>query len=148
MKRFNFTLEKLLEMRKFRERETEIELGRAMGILQNIENRLKDLAIQLSEAAGQRFLPQNTLEVIQSYNTFISRLELTRDNLLKEAAEAETKVEEARVIYLEASRDRKVLDKLKERQQKEYKKAAAAAETKTLDDISGGVMARRAAAGD
>ncbi|GHU01671.1 hypothetical protein FACS1894147_01960 [Spirochaetia bacterium] len=148
MKRFNFSLEKLLEMRKFRERETEIELGRTMGILQNIEHRLKDLAIQLSSAADERFLPQNTLDVIQSYDAFISRLELTREDLLKEAAEAEAKVEEARLVYLEASRDRKVLDKLKERQQKEYKKLAAAAETKTLDDISGGVAARRMAAGD
>jgi flagellar FliJ protein len=52
-------------------------------------------------------------------------------------------VEEARRIYLEASRDRKILDKLKERRQREYHKKMLAEEVKMLDDISGGSAARR-----
>jgi hypothetical protein len=54
----------------------------------------------------------------------------------------ELKVSEARDAYLEASRDRKVLDKVKERRAKEYRKLMLTEETNVLDDISGGVPAR------
>jgi flagellar FliJ protein len=140
-------LEKVLELRKYRERETEIELGRAIGMLQNIESRLAETAVELSRAASERFLPEHSLETIQNYHRFILRLEDTRDRLLKEAAGAEAKVEEARQVYLEASRDRKVLDKLKELRQKEYRREVFALETKVLDDLSGGREARQSVAG-
>jgi flagellar FliJ protein len=56
-------------------------------------------------------------------------------------------VAEARERYLEASRERKVLDKVKERRYAEYRKAALAEEVKVLDDISGGAPARAAVSG-
>ena len=56
----------------------------------------------------------------------------------------ELKVEEARNAFLEASRERKVLDKLKEKRQKEYRKEMLGEEAKVLDDISGGASARTA----
>jgi flagellar FliJ protein len=38
-------------------------------------------------------------------------------------------------LYLEASRELKVIDKLKEKRQQEYRKETFSAETKELDDI-------------
>ncbi|MCL2130131.1 MAG: flagellar export protein FliJ, partial [Treponema sp.] len=64
------------------------------------------------------------------------RLDNLKEQLLKEAAMAELKVEEAREIFMEASRERKVLDKLKEKRQKEYRKEMLLEQSKTLDDIS------------
>ncbi|GHV89528.1 hypothetical protein AGMMS50268_00310 [Spirochaetia bacterium] len=142
MKRFRFPLEKILELRKYRERETEIELGRAIGELTEIENRIKALAIEKTKAAKERFSPNNVTVEIQSYDLYITRLDQTKERLLEEAAKAELKVEAARAAYLEASRDRKVFDKLKEKREGEYRKEMFAEETKVLDDISGGVRAR------
>jgi flagellar FliJ protein len=51
------------------------------------------------------------------------------------------KVEEAREAFLEASRERKVLDKLKEKKQKEYHKIKLNEETKVLDDRRYGITA-------
>jgi flagellar FliJ protein len=62
-------------------------------------------------------------------------------------SKAELKVEAARTVYLEASRDRKVFDKLKEKRGAEYRKEMFAGETKVLDDISGGVRARAGISG-
>jgi flagellar FliJ protein len=79
---------------------------------------------------------------MQQYMFYLIRLHNTREQLLSEAAMAELKVEEAREVFLEASRERKVLDKLKEKRYKEYRKMALTEETKALDDIFAG-RARR-----
>jgi flagellar FliJ protein len=147
MKRFRFSLEKILDLRKHRERETEIELGRAIGELTEIENKIKALAVDRTKAAKERFSPNHGAIEIQSYELYIMRLDQTKDRLLEEAAKADLKVEAARTVYLEASRDRKVFDKLKEKRGAEYRKEMFAEETKVLDDISGGVRARAGISG-
>lgn len=143
MRRFHFSLEKILELRKHREQETEIALGRAVGELNAIENRLKELAL-LNRAAWDEYRNPNAPGAVKNladhYRTcelYIRRLDQTKEELLREAAEAHVKVEKAREVFLEASRERKVLDKLKEKQAGEYRKTMFAAEIKTLDDMTG-----------
>jgi flagellar FliJ protein len=75
--------------------------------------------------------------MIQQYMYYLLRLDNTKEDLLKDAAMAEQKVEEAREVFLEASRNKRVLDKLKEKKEKEYKSAQRAEENKILDDIAG-----------
>lgn len=142
MKRFRFNLEKILSLRANREHETELELGRAAGALSALENDLHGVAEAKHGAAALRFAQGRGMNEILSYELYIRRLDQTRDRLLERAAQAELAVEEARAAYLEASRDRKILDKLKERRKKEYRRVAFAEETKMLDDVSGGRTAR------
>ena len=136
MRAFTFSLEKVLKLRKFHEDEAKIELGRTIAILLELENRILALGQERARAAGAQFSPENSAAMIQQYMFYLLRLDNTKEQLLKEAAMAELKVEEARAQFLEASRERKVLDKLKEKRQKEYRKEMFAEETKTLDDIS------------
>ncbi|GHT53416.1 hypothetical protein FACS1894106_4240 [Spirochaetia bacterium] len=147
MKRFRFSLEKVLDLRKHLEQEAEIELGRAIGELTEIENRIKALAAEKTRAAKERFSLNNTAIEIQSYDLYIMRLDQTLDRLLEEAAKAELKVEEARAVYIEASRDRKAVDKLKEKQEAEYRREMLIEETKVLDDVSDGKRARQMVSG-
>ena len=135
MKPFVFGLEKVLDLREYHEDEAKIELGRAIGILADLENRIFAIAEERTRAAAGQFSPRNTSIQIQQYMCYLIRLDNTKDWLLKEAALAEQKVEEARETFLEASRERNVLDKLKEKRQKEYRKEILTEETKTLDDI-------------
>ncbi|MDR0998155.1 MAG: flagellar export protein FliJ [Treponema sp.] len=136
MKRFNFSLEKVLELRRYREQETEIELGRAMGELTAIEQNLKRLAEERSLAAAGRFSPGNSAADIRNYELYILRLDIKKEELLEAAAKAAQKVEEARRNYLEASRDRKVMDKLREKRAAEYRRETLAGETAILDDMA------------
>ena len=131
MKRFSFNLEKFLNIRKFREQETEVELGKAIGELSEIERNLRAVAEERYRA-GDQFSGNGLM--IRAYMLYTARLDLQKEHLLVEAAAAETKVEQARAVYLEASRERKVLDKLKEKRAAEYKKLILSEETKTLDD--------------
>jgi flagellar FliJ protein len=133
MKKFSFNLEKVLVLRKYREQETQIELGRAIGVLSEIENRIMFNAEERFRA-GDRFSGDGAM--IRSYMLYIDRLDIEKDQLLIDAAQAEQKVEEAREVFLEASRERKVLDKLKEKRAVEYKKFALAEDTKTMDDLA------------
>ena len=135
MKPFVFRLEKLLNLRKYYEEEAKIELGRAVGVLAELEGKIRALAVERVRAAGEQFRPGNSAIQIQQYMYYLLRLDNTRDRLFKEAAMAEMKVEEAREAFLEASRERKVLDNLKEKKQKEYHKLKLNEETKVLDDI-------------
>ena len=137
MKPFTFSMEKILKLRKYREDEAKIELGRAIGILAELEARIFALAKERARAAAAQFSPGNSAALIQQYMFYLLRLDTTKEQLLKEAALAEMKVEEARALFIEASRERKVLDKLKEKRQKEYKKEVLGEETRELDDISG-----------
>jgi flagellar FliJ protein len=134
MKRFTFSLEKVLELRKFSEQEAKIELGRAIGILNGLERRVEELAAERFRAAAEQFSPENSAAMIQQYMFYILRLDNTKEELLKEAALAAQKVEEAREVFIEASRELKVMEKLKEKREKEYKKEALAEEAKELDE--------------
>jgi flagellar FliJ protein len=136
MKRFHFDLEKILEIRAYREKEAETALGRAVGALTALEQEIKSAAVSRSQAASRRFASGNGINGIRQYELYIQRLDAERDRLFKEAAEAELKVEAARQVFLEASRDRKVLDKLREKRRREYRDALLAEETGTLDDIA------------
>jgi flagellar FliJ protein len=148
LRAFRFNLEKVLELRKFWEGEREIELGRAIGALTEIEHQITALAAERLRAAEARvFHGQGGAEIF-SLDLYIQRLDQTRDKLFEAAAQAELRVEQARTAYLEASRDRKILDKLREKREGEYRKALFAGEIKTLDDISGGAAARKQAGGE
>jgi flagellar protein FliJ len=134
MKAFTFRLEKLLSLREFYEDGAKIELGRAIGVLEDLERKTAALAAERARAASAQFMPGNGAIEIQQYMLYLVRLDNAKERLLKEAAIAEMKVEEAREAFLEASRERKVLDKLKEKKQKEYHKMKLNEETKILDD--------------
>jgi flagellar FliJ protein len=147
MKRFNFKPEKILKLRRYREEETEIALGRAVSALTAIERRMEVIGRDRLRAAEERFAPGNGTAEIRSYEWYIRRLDLAMEKLLVEAAQAELAVEEARTEFIEASRDRKVLDKLRERRLKEHGKLLLAEETGILDEIAGSAVARKLADG-
>jgi flagellar FliJ protein len=143
MKQFAFGPEKILDLRKFLEDEAKLELGRAVSVLADLENKLLLLGREQTRAAAAQFKAGNSAAMIQQYMYYLLRLDNTKEQLQKEAALAELKVEEARNAFLERSRDRKILDKLKEKRHKEFRKEVLREETKTIDEISSGAPARR-----
>jgi len=156
MKRFAFALEKVLELRKYYEQEAKIELGRAVSILTEIENNIKMNAFLRSQAADKRFSGIHAIEdggatftgdateggavtgsgaiSMFDWNNYILRLEQEAQRLAEKAAKAEALVEEKRNAYLEASRELKVMEKLREKREKEYREEVFAAETRERDD--------------
>ena len=146
MKRFKFSLEKVLELRQHTEQEAKNELGKAISTLNEIENNIIINGVKKNDAVRERFECINTIGKdsadnnagvlsMQVWDSYILRLDQEAERLEEQAAKAELVVEEKRNIYLEASRELKVIEKLKEKRQKEYRKEMFAAETREMDDI-------------
>jgi flagellar FliJ protein len=134
VKRFHFALQRVLQLREQAEQEAKIALGRAVGELTLIEQRIASVAEERLRAAGERFAPGNTFADIQNYENYITRLDQTRHRLLIDAARAELVVAEKRDAFTEASRERKVLDKLRERRHREYKQYVQGEDYKEADE--------------
>jgi flagellar FliJ protein len=133
MKRFTFRLEKVLQLRKFNENECKLILGQAISILNKIENDIKITAVKRHNAADQRF---NAGQDMASWDMYILRLEQEAEKLAQQAAQAELVVEEKRALYIEAQKDLKAIEKLKEKREKEYRKETADFQMAEIDDLT------------
>jgi flagellar FliJ protein len=133
MKRFTFRLEKVLQLRKFNENECKLALGQAISILNKIENDIKMTAVKRHNAAAERF---NAPQDIASWDLYILRLEQETERLAEQAAQAELVVEEKRALYIEAQKDLKAIEKLKEKRQKEYRQEMMDFQMAEIDDLT------------
>jgi len=133
MKRFTFRLEKVLQLRKFRENECKLALGQAISVLNKIENDIKITAMRHHNAVEQRFI---TPADMASWDNYILRLEQEAERLAQKAAQAELVVEEKRALYIEAQKDLKAIEKLKEKRQKEYRKDVMNYQMAEVDDMT------------
>ena len=112
MKKFQFELEEILNIRKFEQQQAEIELGKALASENEIQSKLNALAMQ------QASVVRNQSEC-----------------LLNELAKAKLISDEKRSILKEAMQKVDSLEKLKEQQLEEYKAALIHEEDNELDDI-------------
>ena len=133
MKRFTFRLEKVLQLRKFKENECKLALGQAISVLNKIENDMKITAVKRHEAVQQRF---NSPQDMASWDVYILRLEQEAERLAQRAAQAELVVEEKRALNIEAQKDLKAIEKLKEKRQKEYRKEMMNYQMAEVDDMT------------
>jgi flagellar FliJ protein len=136
MKRFNFDLESVLLLRKYREQEAEIALGKEVGELNRIEKNIADVAKEKSRSSAERFSLGYSVSEMRVFDLYTQRLDWTKEKLLEDAAKAELKVEAARKVYIEAEREREVLDKVKEEETRAHRKRGISEEAKVLDDVS------------
>jgi flagellar FliJ protein len=136
VKRFAFKLEKLLELRAFHERRAELLLAEKAGRCALLEERLKEIAQSRIRTGREMFAPGRDIADYRAAELYIMRLDKERDRLLEELAQAELEREAARADYLVRHRDREAIDKLKERRQADYYRAAEREEIKALDDLA------------
>jgi len=137
MKRFKFNLEKVLQLRQFKEEECKLTLGQAISALNKIENDIKETALKRHSANAQRF--NDTMEML-SWENYIVRLDLEAEQLAEKAAQAQIVVEQKRAIYMEALRDLKAIEKLKEKQKQEYRKEVLYNEMNQVDELTASRM--------
>ena len=134
MKKFVFSLQKVLELREYEEDKAKLELGKAVAELERIKRLLQEVAQNLVKANLSR---KDTTDVIVFINieNYIIGLDAKKEKLLEELTMAQMFFEEKRDLYTKAMQDREVLSKLKEKQLSEYKKEVLKEEENALDDI-------------
>ena len=134
MKKFEFPLDKVLSVRKYKNDEAEIELGKAVSRLEVLEGELNNIAVLYSEIplkySGLSDI--NDLSQLENYTLFLNT---KKEDLLKQITAAKLVVEEKRKLYVEAHKELKVLENLKEKAMNEYKKNVTREQDNVLDDI-------------
>lgn len=135
MKRFSFSLSKILSLREFREKEAEIALGKANAQRERIRLELDDVARKRVSTVMDRRPGLSISDLLYS-ERYVSRLDQKKDALLEELAQAELVVEQKRKVYIEAKRESQVIGKLEEKKKREWKKESLADEAAFLDDIT------------
>ena len=135
MAKFKFTLEKILKIREFEEDKAKAELGKAISESEKIKNNLKYIAQQKVKYNAEM---GTTLELsyLKSIEDYLKGLEVQKENLLQELAQAELIVEEKRKLLTEAMQKRKALEKVKEKQFEQFKYDQERAEENALDDMN------------
>jgi flagellar FliJ protein len=138
MKKFKFSLEKVLKIREFEEKEAQIELGKALAVVNDLNAQLKYIAEERIKSNESR-ANSSDLSFLMAVENYINGLDYKKEQLLEQLAQAQLVVEEKQKIMIEAMQKRKALDKLKENQFKAYKKELLQEEEKILDEIKNSV---------
>jgi len=135
LKRFSFSLKKLLSLREFKEKEAEIALGKANSCCERIRNRLDTLAHDRIATSRSR-CPASDIAELRSIEMYIQLLDKKKDEALTELAEAELVLEKVRATYIESHRAREVLTRLLEKKTAVWRKNMLNTEAAVLDDIN------------
>jgi flagellar export protein FliJ len=134
MRQFRFRLERLLEIRRYIEKEWETRLAEKTGLCQTLRGRIQDTQRLREESFHGE--PPLELSLLASLERFRSRLEQERLRLERELEQRMREREEVLRKYREVSRARKVLDKLKEKKAGGYYQEQRREETRLLDEIA------------
>jgi flagellar export protein FliJ len=135
---FKFRLQRLLDLRQLAEREAAIALATA----QNIETearREKDSVIALRAATREHLLPpagsQCRVAELRQISMLLERLDAGKAQAEYKVSKAENQVHQKQVLLGETVTNRRVLDRLKERQRETWRIADDRAQRAVMDDI-------------
>jgi flagellar FliJ protein len=138
VKKFNFRLQRVTEVRQRVEKERQRELALSQGKLKSEELRLQEISEDaershagLRQALGQ----QKNAGHLLALDCWLSRQLQELEAQAERTREQQDAVEQDRGALIQASKERKVLDKLKERRRAEHRAKVQRAEQIFLDEI-------------
>lgn len=140
-KSFNFSLQKVLDVRKHTENQKAIELSKARRALQKEEKKLDQLKknkediMQNKDGAGKKEKSVD-LNLLKVKNDYIVQLNDNIENQIGEVDRNDKIVNIQHEKLIQAARDKKILEKLKERKQEVHKKEANLDQSKKDNEIS------------
>jgi flagellar FliJ protein len=139
MRKFQFRLERFLDIRKYKEREWELKLAAITGVCISIRNRIEENLKKIVISMKQRAMHSDSIDIenFLAYENFIVRLEHEISALQAELAIKELERKKIQDSYLIASRERKVLEKLKEKKEIEFYKNQRKTQFNEADDLTG-----------
>jgi flagellar export protein FliJ len=142
VKKFSFPLESVLKYRRILQDQAEIELGRAMAAEHQIQVKLDGIALQYAGVKKQT-AGSKDFTAISTANQFYALLDMQKELLFKQMAEAKVVSEQKRKLLQDAMQKTQSLEKMRSRLSDEWKQAAAAEDEDSADDVNNGRRFRR-----
>jgi flagellar export protein FliJ len=134
MKKFNFSLDKVLSLRIFYEKEAEIALSRAVSERDLVKLKIEDINVKILECSPI-FSQDVEMSILLAAENYITGLKLRKIELETELISLEKKVKLCIEEYTEKSKDRKILERLKDKKLEEWKKASNKEEIISIDEV-------------
>lgn len=136
---FNFKLQRVLQVKKYKEDQLKTELAnlkreylKQESVLFTLEESLREQFIILVEK--QRNLTNTLNEILWRYN-YISRLQEDIENQRKRLAELNEKIKEVTIKLIGASQEKQIIENLKERKIKQFKLEMEKQEQEFMDEV-------------
>lgn len=137
MRRFEFSLQKVLDYRQRREEQAIRAFAEAQAQLMHEQAVLHRLLIEREECLRRSHRRERlTVELLDVEQTYLSALEERIETQRERVAEAERMVEQRREGLIEAQRERKALERLREKHYEQWRQEMLRAEQNTLDDLA------------
>ena len=140
MKKFKFSLQNLLDLRAKKLEEKQIEFGKLQFVMKTLQTQLENLQNELAAssanlesllAAGSKI----SVDLINSNRRHILQKEADIVNQNRVIEEHKVKLNEKQNEMIEALKAKTMLEKLKEKQYKNFLKTLDEVERKELDEI-------------
>lgn len=134
MKKFSFTLQKVLDLREFEKKQAQTELGKAVAVETKIQNTLDLIAeqrVKSIKAADQ----MRDIKNLYNVNQYFQLLNQRKEIMLEELTKAKVVTEEKREVMREAMKKVKVLETLKEHRKDAWKKQVQLEEDNEIDEL-------------
>ena len=134
-KAFKFELQDVLDFRNFEKEEAQNELAKALAVEAQIKDNLQIIASQFISVKNQ-IDASSSFEDIAAGNSRKKFLEMQKEELLQQLAQAELVSEQKRAALAEAMKKTTALEKLKEKQLEGWKEEANREEEAFIDDLA------------
>ena len=134
-----FRFETLLKVHKNRENLLQKELGDILAHKQKQQNRqdfLKDARKNEIKQVNQRMIKDTSINTYVLYNKFFDGNYLQNNRQETIISEIDTRAEAKREELVEASRKRRTMEILKDRDLEQYRSKLAKMETESMDEIA------------
>ena len=134
-----FRFETLLKVHKNRENLLQKELGEILAHKQKQQNRqdfLKDARKNEIKQVNQRMIKDTSINTYVLYNKFFDGNYLQNNRQETIISEIDTRAEAKREELVEASRKRRTMEILKDRDLEQYRSKLAKMETESMDEIA------------
>ena len=134
-----FRFETLLKVHKNRENLLQKQLGDILAHKQKQQNRqdfLKDARKNEIKQVNQRMIKETSINTYVLYNKFFDGNYLQNNRQETIISEIDTRAEAKREELVEASRKRRTMEILKDRDLEQYRSKLAKLETESMDEIA------------
>ena len=146
MKQFRFRLQPLLRLRKQQEDQKKRAVGALLTQIHDLQRQALELAEAIKaegETLKQQYVQGNVdLNWVSHYRRYVTSVQRAIAERIQAATNIQEKLHHARRDLAEAAKQTKILEKLKERQQKQYEREWQRKENRELDEIGTKVFLR------
>ena len=140
MARFVFKLEGVLRQREHLERRRRRELAVANAQLQSLQAELRALNDDLQQIGQEMRQSHLTgrldLSLLTAHRRYVLGMQRKAANLVQRLALAQRQVDAARQVLAEAAKQRRIIEKLRERQYERWQAEMALREAVEMDEIT------------